>query len=165
MVKKTKKAKAKKVVKKKVATKKVAKKKVVAKKKPAKKAAKKKAVKKVAKKAAPKKLSASELKVSKPFNKSQIAGAISAMTLVSKKDASGMIDALFEVIVAHLRKRGGAGEFTLPGVAKFRVINKPATKARQGVNPFTGEPMTFAAKPARNIVKVRALKKIKDVAK
>jgi nucleoid DNA-binding protein len=108
---------------------------------------------------------AGPLKVSKPFNKSQIATAISDMICLSKKDANGMLDALFEVIAAHLRKRGGPGEFTLPNVAKFRVINKPATKARQGINPFTGESMMFAAKPARNIVKIRALKKIKDIAK
>jgi len=108
---------------------------------------------------------AGSLKVSKPFNKSQIASAIADMTCLSKKDAGSMLDVLFEIIAAHLRKRGGPGEFTLPSVAKFRVINKPATKARQGVNPFTGESMMFAAKPARNIVKVRALKKIKDIAK
>lgn len=108
---------------------------------------------------------AGPLKVSKPFNKSQIATAISEAACLSKKDANCMLDALFEVIAAHLRKRGGPGEFTLPNVAKFRVINKPATKARQGINPFTGESMMFAAKPARNIVKIRALKKIKDIAK
>jgi len=128
----------------------------------------KKVVKKVAKKVVsvkPKPMSASQLKVSKPFNKSQIAGTIAAMSCVSKKEAGGMIDALFEIIAAHLKKRSGPGEFTLPGVAKFRVINKPATKAREGINPFTGESMVFAAKPARNIVKVRALKKIKDIAK
>ena len=71
---------------------------------------------------------------------------------------------LSDVIELHLKKKG-PGEFTLPGIAKFRVIHKPATKARQGVNPFTGEQMMFAAKPARNVVKIRALKKLKDMAK
>lgn len=104
------------------------------------------------------------LKISKSFNKSQITKTIADMAGISKKDAGSMLDALFEIIMAHLKK-SGPGEFTLPGVAKFRVINKPATKAREGVNPFTGEPMVFAAKPARNVVKVRALKKIKDAAK
>lgn len=131
-----------------------------------KKVAQKKTVKKVAKMVkSSKPITASSLKVSKPFNKSQIASAIAGMACLSKKDANSVIDALFEVIVAHLKKRGGPGEFTLPGVAKFRVVNKPATKSRQGINPFTGESMVFAAKPARNIVKVRALKKIKDIAK
>jgi nucleoid DNA-binding protein len=105
------------------------------------------------------------VKVSKPFNKSQIAGTISERICISKKEAGHALDTLFEIISAHLKKRSGPGEFTLPGVAKFKVINKPATKARQGVNPFTGESMMFAAKPARNVVKVRALKKIKDIAK
>lgn len=105
------------------------------------------------------------IKVSKPFNKSQIAGTIASMICLSKKNVNGVLDALFEVVAAHLKKRGGPGEFTLPNVAKFRVINKPATKARQGINPFTGESMLFAAKPSRNIVKIRALKKIKDIAK
>jgi DNA-binding protein HU-beta len=45
------------------------------------------------------------------------------------------------------------------------MVHKPATKSRKGTNPFTGEPMTFAAKPARNIVKIRALKKLKEAAK
>lgn len=127
------------------------------------KAVKKNVIKKV--KTSNKCSSAAPLKVTKPFNKSQIAGAIAEIVCLSKKDANNMIDALFAVVVAHLKKRSGPGEFTLPGVAKFRVINKPATKARNGVNPFTGESMVFAAKPARNIVKVRALKKIKDIAK
>ena len=46
---------------------------------------------------------------------------------------------------------------------KIKVVRKPATKARKGVNPFTGEPMTFKAKPARNVVKVLALKALKDM--
>lgn len=107
---------------------------------------------------------AGPLKVSKPFNKSQIASAIADITCVNKKNVVSMLDALFEIMAAHL-KRNGVGEFTLPGIAKFRAVNKPAIKAREGVNPFTGKPMTFAAKPARNVVKIRALKKIKDIAK
>lgn len=125
----------------------------------------KKAVKKMVNKVKKCKPFTGQLKVTKPFNKSKIAGAIADMTCLSKKDANSVLDALFEVISAHLKKKGGPGEFTLPNIAKFRVINKPATKARQGINPFTGEPMMFAAKPARNIVKIRALKKVKDIAK
>ena len=141
----------------------------------AKKTAKK--VKKVAKKAAPKKVkkvvkakpkaktcSARSISVKSPFGKSQIAPTIAESVCISKKDASKTIDILFDIIAAHLKKRG-PGEFTLPGVAKFRLVNKPATKARQGINPFTGQPMMFAAKPARNIVKIRVLKKLKDAAK
>jgi len=102
--------------------------------------------------------------VKKPFGKAEIVRNIAEMSCLSKKDAAMAMDALLEIIECHLKKRA-PGEFTLPGVAKFRVMHKPATKARQGVNPFTGAPMTFAAKPARNVIKVRPLKKIKDIAK
>ncbi|HMI00513.1 MAG TPA: HU family DNA-binding protein, partial [Bradyrhizobium sp.] len=50
----------------------------------------------------------------------------------------------------------------VPGFAKFVVIKKAATKARKGVNPFNGEPMTFKAKPARKIVRARPVKAAKD---
>jgi nucleoid DNA-binding protein len=46
---------------------------------------------------------------------------------------------------------------------KVEVKRKPATKARKGINPFTGEETMFKAKPARNVVKVRPLKKLKDM--
>ena len=132
-----------------------------------KKVAAKKIVKKVIKKAVNmgKKVCAIRpVDVKKPFGKSQVATAIADMVSLCKKDAAMAMDALYEVIASHLRKRG-PGEFTLPGIAKFRVVNKPATKSRQGINPFTGQPMVYAAKPARNVVKVRLLKKLKDAAK
>ena len=132
-----------------------------------KKVAAKKIVKKVVKKVVSmgKKVCAIRpIDVKSPFGKSQIATSIADMVSLAKKDAAKTIDALYEIIASHLRKRG-PGEFTLPGIAKFRVVNKPATKARQGINPFTGQPMVYAAKPARNIVKVRLLKKLKDAAK
>ena len=54
------------------------------------------------------------------------------------------------------------GAFFLPGFAKFVVIKKPATKARNGINPFTKEPTVFKAKPARKIVRARPVKAAKD---
>lgn len=136
------------------------------------KATKKKVVKKVAKKVTNQKgkgesknIQSLRLpEVKKPFGKSLIASSIAGRVGLSKKDVVKVIDVLFEVVSVHLKKRG-PGEFTLPGIVKFRVVNKPATKSRKGINPFTGQPMVFAAKPARNIVKVKPLKKLKDVAK
>jgi len=43
------------------------------------------------------------------------------------------------------------------------VVRKPAVKAHKGINPFTGEETMFKAKPARNVVKIRALKSLKDM--
>jgi len=78
---------------------------------------------------------------------------------VSRKQVKAILDALTDIGHKELKKNG---LFTMPGFAKFRVIKKPATKARQGVNPFTKEPMTFAAKPASKSVRARPIKAIRD---
>jgi nucleoid DNA-binding protein len=124
----------------------------------------KKAVKKVTKKPVAKKpviAKKQPLVVKDAFNKSQVVKYLAETTCLTKANINAVMDTLGEIIEGHLKKRG-PGEFTLLGLAKFRIINKPATKARKGVNPFTGEPTTFAAKPARNIVKIKALKRLKD---
>lgn len=102
------------------------------------------------------------LAVKKPLNKGQILKTIAESSCLTKKQVGFVFEGLAEIIEVHLKKKG-PGEFVLPGLAKFRVIFKPATKAREGINPFTGQPTVFAAKPARYIVKVRPLKKLKDM--
>ena len=135
----------------------------------------KKAVKKVVKKAkvakkAVKKVAKPEVKLIKQpksavanrFNKSQINATISEATGLSKKQVGAVFDELAILMGRHL-KRGGAGEFVLPGLLKCTVKRKPATKARKGINPFTGEEVMFKAKPARNVVKIRPLKATKEM--
>jgi DNA-binding protein HU-beta len=78
---------------------------------------------------------------------------------VTRKQVKTVLDTLAEVAYRELKK---SGIFTMPGFAKFRVVKKPATKARQGINPFTKQPMTFAAKPASKSVRARPIKSIKD---
>jgi len=78
---------------------------------------------------------------------------------ISRKQVKAVLDALVDVGHKELKK---SGIFTVPGFAKFRVVKKPATKARQGVNPFTKAPMTFPAKPASKSVRARPIKAIKD---
>jgi len=78
---------------------------------------------------------------------------------VTRKQVKQILDALSDVAYKELKK---SGVFTLPGFAKFRVVKKPATKARQGINPFTKQPTTFAAKPASKSVRARPIKSIKD---
>jgi nucleoid DNA-binding protein len=78
---------------------------------------------------------------------------------LSKKDVRGVLESLVSVGHKEMKK---SGTFLLPGFAKFVVIKKPATKARKGTNPFTGEAMTFKAKPARKIVRARPVKAAKD---
>ena len=134
---------------------------MAAKKKVVKKAATKK---KVAKKSVAKKAATATIKpVKEPMNKTALYSAISDATEVSKKDVAKVFDALSDVINGHIRKNA-AGTFTLPGLFKVKTVRKPATKARKGINPFTGEETVFKAKPARTVVKVLPLKKVKDMA-
>lgn len=78
---------------------------------------------------------------------------------LSKKDVKGVLQGLVEVAHKELKK---TGTFLMPGLAKFVVVKKPATKARKGINPFTKEPTVFKAKPASKTIKVRPVKAAKD---
>jgi len=92
-------------------------------------------------------------------NKTQLIETVSASSEVSKDDVKAVIEHL--AIVGY-KELNSSGEFTIPGFAKFSVVTKPATEARKGINPFTKEPMDFAAKPASKVVKARPLKVVKD---
>ena len=81
---------------------------------------------------------------------------------LSRKQVASIFDGMSGMIKKDLSGRG-PGVFTVPGLMKIKVVKKPATKARKGTNPFTGEPMTFKAKPARKAVKVLALKGLKEM--
>ncbi len=96
------------------------------------------------------------------MTKSAIIGEIALNTEMTKKQVSAVLDELGILIERHIKKRS-PGQFTLPGLMKIEVKKKPATKARKGINPFTKEEMVFKAKPARKVVKIRPLKKVKDM--
>jgi nucleoid DNA-binding protein len=98
----------------------------------------------------------------KPPTKTEVFSSIAETTGLSKRDVSAVFDALAEHIKRSLSARGPK-TFTIHGVCKIVVQHKPATKEREGTNPFTGEPTVFKAKPARNVVKIRPLKKLKDM--
>jgi len=92
--------------------------------------------------------------------KSQVVSAVAAKADLSKKQVSSVLEALGDQMKKALR---GVGVFTLPGVCKMRVVKKAATKAREGVNPFTGEKMQIKAKPASKKVRIRALKNLNEM--
>ena len=98
----------------------------------------------------------------KPRSKSDVFTFISEDAGVTKKQVAAMFDGLQTLIKKDLSGRG-PGVFTVPGLMKITVTKKPATKARKGINPFTGEEQMFKAKPARKVVKVRPLKKLKEM--
>lgn len=97
----------------------------------------------------------------KPRSKSDILNALAEATELSRKEVGAVLDAVEDLIEQDLTK--GCGIFSLPGMLKIYVHNKPATKARPGRNPATGEEIMIKAKPASKVVKVRALKKLKEM--
>lgn len=127
-----------------------------------KKTAAKKAVKAAPKKAVPKKAAAPLKAITTKQTKSQIIAAIADATGVAKKDVGAVFSTMAAMVEAHMKKNG-SGEFTIPEVGvKIRRHKKPATKARKMISPFTGEEITVKAKPARNTIKLTALKGLKE---
>ena len=101
----------------------------------------------------------SEKKPSSLSKSALINAVVQEVGEVSRKEVKTILETLADIAYKELKK---TGQFTMPGFAKFRVVKKPATKAREGVNPFTKQPMTFAAKAASKSVRARAIKSIKD---
>ena len=97
-------------------------------------------------------------------SKSEILISAAEQAGISRKQAAAVLESFTEQIKRNVGKKG-PGMFTVPGLMKITVVNKPATKARKGINPFTKEEVMFKAKPARRVIKVRPLKSLKDFAK
>jgi nucleoid DNA-binding protein len=105
-----------------------------------------------------------EQQMAKPMTKSEILVSIAESTELSRKQVASVLDALAGLIKNAVGKKG-PGLFAVPGLMKITVIQKPATKAHKGINPFTKQEQMFKAKPARKVIKVRPLKALKDMAK
>lgn len=90
--------------------------------------------------------------------KSDVVNQICKDAELSRKQVAAVFESLNGIIKKSLR---GHGMFTLPGLLKMKVVKKPATKARQGINPFTKEQMMFKAKPASKKIRIAALKSLK----
>lgn len=100
--------------------------------------------------------------VKDPMSKSSMIKTITDATTLSKKEVVAVLDCLTQVIEKHV-KSGGPGVFVMPGLMKISVVKKPARPARKGVNPFTGEEIMIKARPAYKAVKIKALKKLKEM--
>ncbi len=97
----------------------------------------------------------------KPITKSAMYQDLAKVTGLTRKQVTEVFDALTKLVVRELSKKG-PGVFTLPGVVRMKRKSKPATKARKGKNPFTGEEITIKAKPAHNVVKMFPVKTLKE---
>ena len=100
----------------------------------------------------------------KLLTKSEILASIAETAELSRKQVASVFDALSNLIKKNVGKKG-PGMFVVPGLMKIVVIQKPAVKAHKGINPFTKQEQMFKAKPARRVVKIRALKALKDMVK
>ena len=98
----------------------------------------------------------------KAMSKSQLLTALAEKTGLVKKDVTAVLDSLEALIGESLSKKG-SGEFALPGLLKIRIAERKAQPAKKGINPRTGETIDIPAKKATKVVKVRALKKLKDM--
>ncbi|HEY5983335.1 MAG TPA: HU family DNA-binding protein [Anaerolineales bacterium] len=95
------------------------------------------------------------------LTKSQLVDAMVKSTGLTRKQVVSVLEALNAVVAQQLGKRG-PGEVIIPGLLRLGVVVKPATSQHEGINPFTKEPMTYKAKPARKVIRVRPLKALKD---
>jgi len=101
--------------------------------------------------------------IQNPMTKSEMFADIADSTGLSKRDVAAVFTEFASLIERHIAKRG-PGMMKVPGLMKIEVKERPATKARKGINPFTGEEIMIKAKPKRRTVKIRPLKTLKDMA-
>ena len=98
----------------------------------------------------------------KALTKTQIIANISDGTQLSKKDVAAVFDALFGEIQTQLKK-GGAGQFTIPGLCKISLKDVPAKPKRKGRNPADGSEIWLNPKPASKKLSIRPLKALKEI--
>jgi len=98
----------------------------------------------------------------KPRSKSDVYSTVAQHAGIHRRDVAAVFHALAGMIKADLSK-SGPGIFNVPSMTRITHKRKPATKARMGINPVTKEQVMFKAKPARNVVRVRPLKALKDM--
>jgi nucleoid DNA-binding protein len=95
----------------------------------------------------------------KRMSKSEFINTLAEKTGMNKKQATATLDTLYAIAVEQL---GMNGELVIPGLVKLNVSTKPAVVEHNGINPFTKQPITFKAKPARKVIKAYPVKALKD---
>jgi len=96
----------------------------------------------------------------KPLTKSQFLNEVAEAAGLKRKDIANVLIAITALAKKELNKKG---LLQIPGFVKIKVVKKPATKQREGINPFTKEKITIKAKPASKAVRVRPVKALKEL--
>lgn len=97
----------------------------------------------------------------KRMSKSQFVATLAEKSGLNKNQAASALSTINAMVAQQLGKRG-PGEVLIPGLLKLNIVNKPATRQHEGINPFTKEPMTYKAKAASKVIRARPLKALKD---
>ncbi|PWU11843.1 MAG: DNA-binding protein [Verrucomicrobia bacterium] len=92
--------------------------------------------------------------MAKALTKSQIAAELAEKNEISKKQAVGVLDTL-----ATLAYRNAKNTFTVPGLGKLVLQNRPAREMVMQFGPNKGKTITV---PAKRVVKFRVAKAAKD---
>ena len=98
----------------------------------------------------------------KPMTKTEMIAVLAESTALSKKQVASLFDELAKLIEKELGE-AGAGTINISNLLKIKVVRKPATPERKGINPFTKEETVFKAKPAKNVVKLVPLRGLKEL--
>jgi nucleoid DNA-binding protein len=98
----------------------------------------------------------------KPMTKTETIAALAESTGLDKKQVVSFFDELAKLIKKELSEEG-TGTASISNLLKIKVVRKPATPERTGINPFTKQETVFKAKPAKNVVKVVPLRGLKDL--
>jgi nucleoid DNA-binding protein len=101
----------------------------------------------------------------KQMNKSAVLQELAEASGLTRRQVAAVFDALSKKVLKRELGKKGPGVFVVPGLLKLRLVHKPATPARKGINPFTKQEQLFKAKPARSVVKAQPLKSLKDMVK
>jgi DNA-binding protein HU-beta len=93
-----------------------------------------------------------------PLTQTQLTSAVADRAEITRAEAKQVLDALEEVVLEEI---ADAQKVKIGGLVQLAVRVKPASKARRGRNPATGEEIMIAAKPASVDLRARALTKAK----
>src|SRR6478752_8103892 len=93
-----------------------------------------------------------------PLTQTQLADAVADRAGLTRADAKRALTALEDVVLEQI---GDAEKVKIGSLVQLTVRLKPATKARKGRNPATGEEITIGAKPASVVVRARPLARTK----
>ena len=97
----------------------------------------------------------------KRMSKSQFLAVLAEKSGLDESQATAALDTINAMVTQQLSKQG-PGEILIPGLLKLSVVEKPATGQREGIHPLTREPMTYKARAARKVIRVRPLKSLMD---